>query len=97
MWKHCISGGAVKVHGVSPGASGSYVSAESANRMQFGNSSFDSHGFAAKMSKDRNMEVFPAMPSGDHSAGKSIAGRTLDHGGSNVVTNANTVLLPCKS
>ncbi|KAL0435435.1 UNVERIFIED_CONTAM: Chromatin structure-remodeling complex protein SYD [Sesamum radiatum] len=83
-----ISGGAIKVHGVSSGVPGSYLSAESANRMQFGNSSFDSHSFTAKTSKDRSMEVFPAIASGDHSAGKST-GKTLDHGGSSMATNAN--------
>lgn len=84
MRKLCISGGAAKAHGVSPA---SYLSAESANRMQFGNTSFDNHGFAAKMAKDRSMEVFNAMPSGDHSSGK-----TIDIGGSIAVTNANMVL-----
>ncbi|XP_020550492.1 chromatin structure-remodeling complex protein SYD [Sesamum indicum] len=84
-----ISGGAIKVHGVSSGVPGSYLSAESANRMQFGNSSFDSHSFTAKTAKDRSMEVFPAIASGDHSAGKSISGKTLDHGGSSMATNAN--------
>lgn len=59
--------------------------------MQFGNSSFDSHG-GAKMSKDRSAEGFPFS---DQSAGKSLAGKTLDHGGSSLVTNANMVLLPC--
>lgn len=92
IWKHCISGGAVKAHGVSPVAPASYLSAESANKMQFGNSSFDNHGFAAKMAKDRSMEVFNAMPSGDHSSGKNIAGKAIDTGGSSSVTNANMVL-----
>ncbi|KAL0419602.1 UNVERIFIED_CONTAM: Chromatin structure-remodeling complex protein SYD [Sesamum radiatum] len=84
-----ISGGAIKVHGVSSGVPGSYLSAESANRMQFGNSSFDSHSFPAKTAKDRSMEVFPASASGDHSAGKSMSGKALDHGGSSMATNAN--------
>ncbi|XP_057803302.1 chromatin structure-remodeling complex protein SYD-like [Salvia miltiorrhiza] len=78
-----IGGVGVKVHGVPPGAPGSYLTADSTNRMQFGNSSFDGQGLAAKMSKDRSVEAF-----GDHSAGK-IAGKTLDHGGSSLVTNAN--------
>ncbi|KAL0371132.1 UNVERIFIED_CONTAM: Chromatin structure-remodeling complex protein SYD, partial [Sesamum angustifolium] len=65
---------------VSSGVPGSYLSAESANRMQFGNSSFDSHSFTAKTAKDRSMEVFPASASGDHSAGKSMSGKALDHG-----------------
>ncbi|KAL8527534.1 hypothetical protein ACS0TY_005399 [Phlomoides rotata] len=83
-----ITGGAVKAHGVSPGAPASYLSAELANRMQFGNSSFDSHGFASKMTKDRSMEVFNAMPSGDHSSGKNIVGKTMDPAGSSA-TNVN--------
>lgn len=78
MQNHYISGGAVKVHGVSP--------------VQFGNSSIESHGFAAKTSKNTSMEVFPAIPSGDHS-GRSIPGKTNDHGGSTMVLHANLVLL----
>ncbi|KAK4419537.1 Chromatin structure-remodeling complex protein SYD [Sesamum alatum] len=89
-----ISGGAIKVHGVSSGVPGSYLSAESANRMQFASSSFDSHSFTAKTSKDRSMEVFPAIASGDHSAGKNISGKPLDHGGSSMATNANKVGFP---
>lgn len=82
-------GVAAKAHGVSTGAPVSYLPPDSTNRMQFGNSSLESHGHAAKMSKDRTIEGFPF---GDHSAGK-IAGQTLDHGGSSLVTNANMVLL----
>ncbi|KAK6161623.1 hypothetical protein DH2020_005004 [Rehmannia glutinosa] len=68
----------------------SYLSAESANRMQFGNSSFHSQGVTAKTFKDESMEVFPSVPSGDHSAAESIAEKTLDHEGSSMVSNANT-------
>ncbi|KAK6161658.1 hypothetical protein DH2020_005039 [Rehmannia glutinosa] len=85
-----LQGVTVKDHGVSPGAPGSYLSPESANRMESGNSSFDSQGFAAKTYKDISMEVFPSVPSGDHSAAKSIAEKTLDHEGSSMVSNANT-------
>lgn len=89
-WEQILGVG-VKVHGVPPGAPGSYLTADSTNRMQFGNSSFDGQGLAAKISKDRSVEAL-----GDHSAGK-IAGKTMEHGGSSLVTNANMVLLPCQS
>ncbi|CAA0833462.1 Chromatin structure-remodeling complex protein SYD, partial [Striga hermonthica] len=80
-------GASVKALAAAPGSS--YLPAESANRMQFGNTPFDSQGFTAKTSKDRSMEVFPSIPPGDHSAGKSVAGKTLDHIGSSMVSNAN--------
>ncbi|KAK6161644.1 hypothetical protein DH2020_005025 [Rehmannia glutinosa] len=72
----------------------SYLSAESANRMQFGNSSFDSQGLAAKTYKDGSMEVFSSVPSGDHSAAKSIAEKTLDHEGSSMVSNVTKGSFP---
>lgn len=83
-WEQILGVG-VKVHGVPPGVPGSYLTADSTNRMEFANTSFDGQSLAAKMSKDRSVEAF-----GDHSTGKIAAG------GSSLVTNANMVLLPCK-
>lgn len=38
------------------------------------------------------MEVYSGIPAGDHSAGKSLAGKALDHGGSSMATNSNKVI-----
>ncbi|KAL2486005.1 Chromatin remodeling complex SWI/SNF [Abeliophyllum distichum] len=74
------------------GAPGSYPPSESTGPMNFGSSSYDNHGLAAKISKDRSMDVFPATPSADLAAGKSVAGKPLDHGGTSTLINANKII-----
>ncbi|KAL2507883.1 chromatin structure-remodeling complex protein SYD-like [Forsythia ovata] len=74
------------------GVPGSYPPSESAGPMNFGSSSYDNHGFVAKISKDRSMEVFPATPSADLAAGKSVAGKPLDHGGTSTLVSANKII-----
>ncbi|XP_022865968.1 uncharacterized protein LOC111385786 [Olea europaea var. sylvestris] len=60
--------------------------------MNFGSSSYDNPGFAAKISKDRSMEVFPTTPSSDLAAGKSAAGKPSDHGAASTLVNANKII-----
>uniref|UniRef100_A0A5B6YW35 Chromatin structure-remodeling complex protein SYD n=1 Tax=Davidia involucrata TaxID=16924 RepID=A0A5B6YW35_DAVIN len=77
------SGVAGKVHGVMPGASGSYPQVEPgiSSPMHFSSSLYDNHGLAAKMHKERSMEAFPAMPSIELSAGKdAVDSEHLKHG-----------------
>lgn len=78
--------------GISGGAPSSYPLSESTVPVNFGSSSYDNHGFAAKISKDRSMEVFPATPPTDFAAGKSAAGKPLDHGGASTLFNANKII-----
>lgn len=83
------AGGTIKVEGVSPSVPGSYISAESAGQAQYGSPSMDSHGFPAKVSKDRSsMETLSSIPLGDHSAGKA-----LNQGGSSTGAITNKVIL----
>ncbi|CAA2954335.1 chromatin structure-remodeling complex SYD [Olea europaea subsp. europaea] len=70
----------------------SYPPSESSGPMNFGSSSYDNPGFAAKISKDRSMEVFPTTPSSDLAAGKSAAGKPSDHGAASTVVNANKII-----
>ncbi|KAA8549729.1 hypothetical protein F0562_001253 [Nyssa sinensis] len=76
------SGVAGKVHGMMPGASGSYPQVEPgiSGAMHFNNSLYDNQ-MAAKMHKERSMETFPATPSVELSAGKDAAdSEHLKHG-----------------
>ncbi|CAI9761373.1 unnamed protein product [Fraxinus pennsylvanica] len=77
---------------LSGAAPGSYPPSESSGPMNFSSSSYDNHDFGAKVSKDRSMEVFPAMPSSDLSAGKSVAGKPSDHGGTSTLVNSNKII-----
>ncbi|KAL6966430.1 hypothetical protein U1Q18_032209 [Sarracenia purpurea var. burkii] len=67
------SGASGKVHGATPGASGSYPAMEPgiSSPMHLGSASYDDHALVAKMNMERSREAFSATPSVELSSGKA--------------------------
>lgn len=88
------SGTGVKVPVMAPSASNSSQPVEPgiSSPVQFGSPSIDNHGYAAKLHKDGSTEPFSGSTSVDLVAGRTAAGRALEHeGGSSMLGNASKI------